>query len=95
MAGGTGAALVGALDVAADAEGLWVDELDVNVFLLDAGEFAVEFVAGFYFFDVEFGLEGFEGGGRSVSAAAVVRVEFVEEAEEWSEGGFGDEGGER
>jgi len=58
----------------------------------------VEFVAGFYFFDVELGVEGFGETGGFAAVALTVGVEVIEEAEERVEGGragvvvAGDEG---
>lgn len=86
-----------ALGAAFDDEGVGVGELDADVFLGDAGEFAVELVGVFDFFDVEAGLEGADAGGAAVGGAGglgAVDVVVVEEAEEGAEVGGGGEGGE-
>jgi len=80
--------------VAADTEGLRVDELDLDVLLVDSWKLAVELVGGFDFLDVELGLEGLQGGAAG-APTSVVAVEFVEEAEERRERGLGGhQGGE-
>jgi len=94
VAGGAGAALIVAFCAAADVEGLRVDELNLDVLLGDSWKLAVELVSGFNFLDVELGLEGLQRAGVVATTSAVV-VEFIEEAEEGCEGGFGAEGGER
>ena len=73
-----------ALGAALDDEGMGVGELNVNVFLLDAGEFALEFVGVLVLADVEFGLKGADGGvGGEVAVAALGGV-VVKETEEGS-----------
>ena len=62
-----------------------VDEFDLDVFLFDAREFAVEFPGVFLFANVEFGLEGADGAGVGGAVGIVV----VEEAEERTEVGAG------
>lgn len=73
-----------------------VGEFDANVFLVDAREFAVEFVRVFDFLDVEAGLEGADAGTTSAAVAAgrlgAVDVVVVEEAEEGTEVRGGGEG---
>jgi len=92
VASRTSATFVGALGAAADVDGLLVNELDLNVLLVNAGQFAVEFVGVFDFLDIELGLEGLQSiGGTTVGAR--VGVEVIEEAEEGCEGGFRDKGG--
>ena len=85
---GIGVAL-GALALRAsfDDEGVRIGELDVHVLLIDAGQFALEFVGVFDFADVEFGLEGADGGGAAGAGAGAVDVVVVEEAEEGGEVG--------
>lgn len=89
-----------ALRVALDDEGVRVGELDADVFLVDARQFAVQLVRVFYFFDVEAGLEGADAGGAASGAGAgagglgAVDVVVVEEAEEGTEVRGGGEGGE-
>ena len=51
-----------ALGAAFDDQRMRVGELDVHVFLLDAGQLALELVGGLVFAYVEFGLEGADGG---------------------------------
>ncbi len=59
-----------------------VGEFDVDVFLVDAGQFALELVGFFVLADVEFGVEGADGGGDAAAAALGV---VIEETEEWSD----------
>ena len=74
-----------------------VGELDADVFLVDAWQFAVEFVGVFNLLDVEARLEGADAGGASAAAVAAgglraVDVVVVEEAEERTEVRGGGEG---
>lgn len=85
---------VGFLGTAFDDEGLGVGEFDLDVFLFDAGELAVEFIGVCDFLDVEFGGEGAEGSSGVVvvtlrGVAGLVLLKIVEEAEERREGGGG------
>ena len=84
-----------ALGAAFDDEGVGVGELDVHVLLLDAGEFALEFIGGLVLADVEFGLEGADGGVGGEGAGVAVGGVVVEEAEEGSHFGVGEAGEER
>lgn len=79
-----------------------VGEFDVDVLLVDTGQFALELVRFFVLADVEFGVEGSDGGGGAAAALGVV-VEETEEGsnvvvwEAWEERhgvyGFGEEVG--
>jgi len=91
VAGRRGAAFVGAFDATADADGLLVDELDLDVLLVNAGKFTVEFIGVLDFLDIELGLEGLQRVVAATAGARVV-VEVIEEAEEGCEGGFRNEG---
>lgn len=93
VAGRRSATFVGAFDATADADGLLVDELDLDVLLVNAGEFAVEFIGVFDFLDIELGLEGLQGVVAATAGARVV-VEVIEEAEEGCEGRFRNEWGQ-
>lgn len=93
-AGGWGALGVGALGVAFDCQSLGVGEFNLDVLLLDAGEFAVEFVGVSDLLDVELGAKDLEVTMRLASAVVVVAapgvlVEVVEQTEERSERGGG------
>ena len=68
-----------ALDAAFDDQGVGISELDVHIFLVDAGKFALELVGLFVLTDVEFGLEGADGGVEAAGALGVVVVEETEE----------------
>ena len=65
---------------------MWVGELDVHVFLFDAGELAMELVGVFELADVEFGLKGAD----VALAAGAVGVVVIEEAEDGGEFGLGE-----
>lgn len=58
-----------------------VGEFDVDVLLIEAGQLALKLVGFFVLADVEFGVEGSNGGGESAAALGVV----VEQTEEWSD----------
>ena len=59
-----------------------IGELNVDVLLINAWEFAMEFVGILDFLYVEFGTEGLEmGAGRAVDGTRHL-VEFIEEAED-------------
>jgi len=77
-----------ALGAALDGQGMGIRELDLNVLLLDSGEFAVEFVGILEFLHVELGSEGLHGGVNRVGIVtlAAVLVKVVEHTEEWLEG---------
>lgn len=82
--GGRCAALGVALGAALDGQGLRIGELDVDVLLVDAGEFAVQLVRILTLLDVKAGLEGADSlveGGTEAAAHGVVGV-VVEKAEE-------------
>jgi len=49
-------------DATLDDEGVRVGELDVDVLLFEAGELALEFVGVLMLADIEFGMEGADGG---------------------------------
>jgi hypothetical protein len=68
--GGWSARLAVALGAAFDAQGLGIGEFDLDVFLFDTGEFAVQFVAILDFLYIEARLEGAEL--RNVAEAAKV-----------------------
>jgi len=93
VARGTSSAFIGALGATADVDGLLVDELDLDVLLVNAREFAVEFVGVLELLDIEFGLEGLQSIGAATAGSGVV-VEVIQEAEEGCEGGFRNEGGQ-
>ena len=68
-----------ALNAAFDDQGVGISELDVHIFLVEAGKFALELVGLFVLADVEFGLEGADGGVEAACALSVVVVEETEE----------------
>ena len=82
-------------------EGLAIGELDIDVFLLDAGEFAVELILVGGFFDVEFWTECGEYVvvvvrgvvGRAGCGSLVELIEVAEESKERLEGGRVDASG--
>lgn len=78
---------IGAFRAAADCQGLSVGELDLDIFLLDTREFAVEFIGIFNLLDIELGVECLQGAAPVVMgiAVAAVLIEVVEKAEERSE----------
>jgi len=87
-----GAGSVGALSLASDEHGLRLGELDVDIRLLHAGEFTVEFISLSSLADIEFGLpvaEAAAASAISVGSLARVAVEVVKETEEGSEGSVG------
>merc|ERR1712054_318247 len=92
-ASGRGAGSVGALNLAADEHVLGVCELNVDILLGHAGEFAVELVRLSSLANVKLGREGSELRARARRLAAIVgvltavAVKVVKEAEERSEGG--------
>lgn len=92
-ASGRSASSVGALSLASDEHGLRLGELDVNIRLLHAGEFTVEFVGLSGLADIELGLPVAEAAAASaisvLSALARVAVEVVKETEERGEGSVG------
>jgi len=92
-ASGRSASSVGALSLAADEHGLRLGELDVNIRLLHAGEFTVEFVGLSGLADIELGLPVAEAAAASaisvLSALARVAVEVVKKTEERGEGSVG------
>lgn len=73
-----------AVDATLDDESVGVGELDVDVFLFDAGKLALEFVGVLVLADVEFGMEGADGG-RGRGSARVLAGVVVDETEEWSQ----------
>lgn len=95
QAGGGVAFGVGALDLAADHDGLRVGELDVHVLLLDAGQLAVQLVGCVRLPQVELGREGRDvvaAVARGRALGAVLRrvlVKVVDQAEETREVGLG------
>lgn len=90
---GRSAGRISALDAAADDDGLQVAEFDVDVFLLDARELAVELVGLLRLSHVEARREGLHGAtglaGLARGAAATllgeVLVPVIDEAEEATE----------
>lgn len=68
-----------------DGQRVVVGPLDVDVLLLDAGEFAVEFVDFLGLFNVEFGREGAHVFELAVQVAEGLAVVFVEETEDGRE----------
>jgi hypothetical protein len=84
-AGGSLAFFANVFVFSRDAEGVVVRPFNVDVFLLDAGEFTVQFVAVICLLDVELGCEGTDAVERGVEVAEGLTVVFVEEAEDGSE----------
>ena len=78
---------VRAFGAAADGQGLSVCELDLDIFLLDTWEFAVEFIGVVNLLDIELGVECLHDAAPMVMeiAAAAVLIEVVEKAEERGE----------
>lgn len=75
------------LDAAGDDEGVLIGEFDGDVGLVEAGEFALEVVGVFDFFEVEAGGEkaGLVLFGIGLAAGGFAVGEFVEEGEEWGD----------
>ena len=69
-----------ALDTALDDESVGIGEFDVDVLLVETGEFALELVGFFVLADIELGLEGADGGIGGERAVVVV---VVKKTEEW------------
>ncbi len=69
------------VDATPDDEGVRVGEFDVNVLLFEAGELALEFVGVLMLADIEFGMEGADGGWGRRTARVLARV-VVDETEE-------------
>lgn len=77
------------LDLAANVQGLGVSELDLDIFLFNAGELAVEFVAGLDLANIELGIEGASKAGALgalTTITVLVGVEVVKKTEERVEG---------
>ena len=71
-----------------DHEGVRVGKLDAHILLVDAWQFAVEFVGVFDLADIELRLEGADARGGFGAAPAwlgAVDVVIIEEAEEGTE----------
>jgi hypothetical protein len=91
-ASGRSAGSVGAFGLAANEHSLRLGELDVNVRLLHAGEFAVKLVGLSSLADIELGLpvaKAAAASAISVGSLARVAVEVVKKTEERGEGGVG------
>jgi hypothetical protein len=86
---------IAALGVTLDSQGVSISELDLNVLLLNAREFAVEFVGILNFLDIELGSEGLQVSTDGTVTLATVLIEFVQHAEEGLEGGCRVGGDER
>lgn len=88
------ARLVRALTVALDGQGVVVGKLDLNILLIDAWEFAVEFVVGADLLDVKLGVEGLYLAAvvASTNVALRIVVKVIKKTEEWVEGGVGGRG---
>lgn len=80
---------VAALGVALDGQGMSISKLDLDILLLDSGEFAVEFVGVFEFLDIKLGGEGLQGGAGVTVTLAGVLIEVVQHTEERLEGSVG------
>ena len=68
-----------ALDTAFDDQRVGVGELNVDVFLFNAGKFAVQLVGVFVLADIELGLESTYGRVEAASTLGGVVVEETEE----------------
>lgn len=91
-ASGRSAGSVGALSLATDEHGLRLGELDMNIRLLHAGEFAVKLIELSGLADIKLGLPVAKAGAASASSVgslARVAVEVVKETEERGEGSVG------
>jgi len=85
----------GAFGFAADNDCLAIGELDFNVLLIDAWEFAVQLIGFTELLDIELGGEALHDVTATVvvvivivrSRASIVRIEVVEESEERVKGG--------
>jgi hypothetical protein len=86
---------IAALGVAFDGQSVGVRELDVNILLLNAGKFAVEFIGILDFLDIELGSEGLQVTTDGAVTLATVLIEVIQHAEEGMEGGCGVGGDER
>jgi hypothetical protein len=64
-----------------DGQGVVIGPLDVDVFLVDAGKLAMQFVAFIRLLDVELGSEGADVVEFAVNVAESCLVEFIEESE--------------
>lgn len=101
-ASGWSARAVVTLGAALDGESVGVSEFDMDVLLVDAGEFAVKLVAVLYLLDIKAGSECLEEGSVAMAARTLgltidllsVLVKLIEEAEEGVERGGGSVGNE-
>jgi len=93
-ASGRGTGLIRALGATLDGDGVVIAELDLDVLLLDTGEFAVQLIVVLDLLDVELGVEGLHLAAVTTATSVALRVlvEVLEKLEEWVEGGVG--GGE-
>lgn len=91
-AGRRSAGGIGPLDFALDKQGLRVGELNVDIFLAHAGQFAVELISSVGLAHIELGLPVGEAGAATLDGAIAlsrVVVKVLEKAEERGEGGVG------
>jgi len=77
---------VAPLGAAFDGQSVGISELNLDVFLLNAREFAVEFVGILDFLDIELGCEGLQLTETGAFALAAVLIELVQHTEERLEG---------
>lgn len=71
-----------AVDAAAHDQGVRVGEFNVDVFAVEAGQFAVQLVRALDFAHVEFGLEAAHGVAAGVGSVGVVIVQKTEDGRE-------------
>lgn len=77
---------VAALGAALDGQGVGISELKCNVLLLNAREFAVEFVGVLDFLDIELGGEGLQMSEAGALALAAVLIKLIQHTEKGLEG---------